>query len=92
MNQKEIAELRCCLRPQRRAISKVYGCFVNAQKETIAGMEDMEISLGMMAEDTAEKYISLLGKVLTGKQDKNLIDISFSSQQVMDSDEHRLLS
>lgn len=92
MNQKEIAELRRCLKPQRRAISKVYGCFVNAQRETIAGMEDMELSLGMLAEDTAEKYISLLGKVLTGKQDKNLIDISFSSQQVMDNGEHRLLS
>ena len=37
-------------------------------------------------------YLNFLKKALSGTPGKNLIDIVFSTQQVMDSDEHRLLS
>ena len=42
--------------------------------------------------EEAEKYLSLLKKSLSGALGKNLIDVVFSTAQVMDSDEHRLLS
>ena len=45
-----------------------------------------------MAQEEAEKYLSLLKKSLSGTLGKQLIDIVFSTEQVMDSDEYRLLS
>ena len=33
MNQKEINELRRRFRPEKSAISRVYGCYVNSGKE-----------------------------------------------------------
>ena len=45
-----------------------------------------------MPQEEAEKYLSLLRKALSGSLGKNLIDVVFSTQQVADSDEHRLLS
>ena len=49
-------------------------------------------SLGLMPQEEAEKYLGLLKKALSGTLGRNLIDIVFSTQQVADSEEHRLLS
>ena len=89
MNQKEISELRRRFQPEKSAISRVYGCYVNTNREIIS---DLDESLGQMPVEEAEKYLSLLKKTLSGTLGRNLIDIVFSSQQVMDSEEHRLLS
>ena len=88
MNQKEIAELRRRFKPDKSAISRIYGCYVNSGKEVISYIDE---SLGMMPEEEVEKYLGLLKKALSGTQGKNLIDIVFSTDQVADSDEHRLL-
>ncbi|MCM1149312.1 MAG: DUF4317 domain-containing protein [Butyricicoccus sp.] len=88
MNQKEISELRRRFKPDKSAISRIYGCYVNSNKEVISYINE---SLGMMPEDEAEKYLGLLKKALSGAPGKNLIDIVFSNKQVMDSDEHRRL-
>lgn len=89
MNQREISELRRRFRPEKSAISRVYGCFVNGGGEIVS---DLNESFGMMPAEEAEKYLSLLKKVLSGALGRNLIDIVFSTQQVADSDEHRLLT
>lgn len=89
MNQKEISELRRRFRPEKSAISRIYGCYVNSGKEIVS---DLDESLGMMPQEEAEKYLSLLKKALSGTLGRNLIDIVFSTQQVVDSEEHRLLS
>ena len=89
MNQKEINELRRRFRPEKSAISRVYGCYVNSSKEIVS---DLDESLGMMPQEESEKYLSLLKKGLSGSLGKNLIDIVFSTQQVADSEEHRLLT
>lgn len=88
MTQKEISELRRRLRPDKNAIGRVYGCYVNSKGEVISYLDE---SLATMPQDEAERYLELLGKALSGKVGKNLIDIVFSTQQVMDSDEHRRL-
>ena len=88
MNQKEVSELRRRWRLEKNAVSHIYGCFVNANKEIIA---DLDESLGMMTQEEGEQYMSLLKKTLSGGLGKNLIDIVFSTQQVMDSPEHRQL-
>ncbi|MGM9607644.1 MAG: DUF4317 domain-containing protein [Oscillospiraceae bacterium] len=89
MNQRELGELRRRFRPDKSAISRIYGCYVNSSKEVISYIDT---SLGVMPQEEAEKYLGLLKKALSGTLGRNLIDIVFSTQQVVDSDEHRLLS
>ena len=89
MTKKEISELRRRLRPDRSAIGKVYGCYVNSRGEVISYLEE---SLGTLPQEEAQRYLELLGKTLSGKVGRNLIDIVFSTRQVADSDEHRRLT
>ena len=88
MNQKELNELRRRFRPDRSAISQVYGCYVNGSGEIISYIDS---SLGAMPQEESEKYLGLLKKTLTGTLGKHLIDIVFDTRQVADSEEHRLL-
>lgn len=88
MNQKELSELRRRFRPEKSAISHIYGCYVNGSREIISYLDE---PMGMMPQEEAEKYLGLLKKALSGTLGRNLVDIVFSTQQVMDSDEHRFL-
>ena len=88
MNQKEISELKRRFRADKNAIGRIYGCYVSGKKEVISYIDE---PLGMMPLEEAEKYLGLLKKSFSGTLGKNLIDIVFSTQQVTDSDEHRLL-
>jgi len=89
MNRKEISEIRRRLRPERNSISHVYGCYVNSNKEIISYIDE---SVALLSAEENEKYMMLLKKALSGTPGKNLIDVSFATKQVMDSEEHRLLS
>lgn len=88
MNQKEVSELRRRFRPEKSVISHIYGCYVNGSREIISYLDE---PLGMMPGEEAEKYLGLLKKALSGTLGRNLVDIVFSTQQVVDSEEHRLL-
>ena len=88
MNKKEISELRRRFSPDKNSVGHIYGCYVNTKKEIIAYLDE---SLAAMPPEEAEKYLGLLKKALSGTQGKNLIDIVFSTQQVADSPEHKLL-
>lgn len=89
MNQRERNELRRHIKLNQCGISKVYGCFVSSSREIISRLDS---SLGLLSEFEGEKYLSLLKKVLSGTLGKNLIDIVFSTRQVMEGEEHKLLS
>ena len=89
MNQKELREIRRRIRPEHNNITHLYGCYVNGAKEIISTLEE---SLGLLTAEEQEKYLSLLKKALSGSLGKNLLDIAFSTKQVLDSEEHRLLS
>lgn len=89
MNQKELSELRRRWKPEKNAVGHIYGCLVNSAREIVAELDE---SLGLMAQQEAEKYLELLRKALSGTLDKNLIDIAFTTQQVMHGAEHHLLS
>ncbi len=88
MNKKEIGELSRRWKPEKCAVSRIYGCYVSESKQIVA---DLDESLGRMAQEEAELYLGLLKKVLSGRQGRSLIDIVFSTDQVADSEEHRLL-
>lgn len=88
MIDKEIGEIRRHLRRDRSNITKIYGCFVNDNKEIIT---EFSQSTGIMPENEADKYFGLLKRVLSGSIGKNLIDISFKTSQVAGSPEHKML-
>lgn len=88
MTQKEISELRHHFKPDKLAISRIYGCYVNANRQIIAYIDE---PLSTMPQEEQEKYLGLLKKSLSGGLGRNLIDIVFSTQQVAGSEEHGLL-
>lgn len=89
MNQKELNEIRRRIRLERSSIHHIYGCYVNGAKEIISYVDE---SVGLLSKEETEQYMALLRKSLSGALGRSLMDISFATKQVMDSDEHRLLS
>lgn len=88
MNDREVAELRRRLRPNQCNITHVRGCYVGESGEILS---EFDQSLGLLGEEESEHLLSVLRKTLSGKSGRNLMDITFSTRQVADSDEHRLL-
>ena len=88
MREKEVAEIRRRLYPERHAITHIYGCYVNEEKEIITTFAQ---SMGLMPQVESEKYLALFKRSLSGTLNKNLLEVTFTTQQVADSDEHRLL-
>jgi len=89
MNRKELNEIKKRIKLDKNSITHIYGCYVNANKEIISEIDE---SLGLMSEAETEMYLKLLRKSLSGGLGRNLMDISFATKQVVDSEEHRLLS
>lgn len=89
MNQKELNELRRRFRPEKSSITHIYGCYVSQTGQIIAQLDE---STALMPQEESALYHGFLKKVLSGTLGRNLRNISFSTAQVADSQEHRLLS
>ena len=89
MNEKGIGELRRRFRPDKTSVTHIRGCYVNEKGESVS---EFSQALSLMTEDEAEKMLALLRKALSGSLGKNLVDLSFTTAQVQDSPEHRLLT
>ena len=89
MNEKEISELKKALSQDRNTIGKIYGCYVNSTGEIISEFEE---STSLMTEDENEKYLAIFRRTLSGTNEKNLIAIPFSNEQVLNGEEHKLLT
>lgn len=88
MNEKEVSEIRRRFKPDKSNITSICGCYVNDKKEIVSTFNQ---SINIMPEDESEKFLAILKKTLSGTLNKNLIDIEFTTQQVVDSPEHGLL-
>lgn len=88
MIEKEISEIRRRTRRDRSNMTAMYGCFVSENKEVVS---KFRLSTSLMPENEGDKYFDLMKKILSGSVGKNLIDIAFRTQQVVDSPEHKLL-
>ena len=88
MTEKELREIKRRFRPERSNIAKIRGCFVNENKAII-----YRISQPMEFSDSAvsEKLLGSMKKVLSGSIGTSLNEISFSTKQVLESEEHKLL-
>ena len=89
MNRREIAEIRRRFQPDKSAISLIRGCYVNEKREIVSVFNRPLLSF---PQEEAEKYLALFRRVLSGAPGKNLVEMTFRPDQVMDGEEHRLLS
>lgn len=88
MNEKEIGEIRRRVHRERSNINAIYGCYVNGQKEIVARFRQ---STALMSENEADRYFGLMRRTLSGTLGKNLLDITFRTEQVVGGPEHKLL-
>ena len=88
MIQKEINEIKRRLTGDRNCISRIYGCYVNQQKEIIARID---ASAALMPQNEKDRFLAIIRKTLSGGLGKCLTDITFSTAQVTESEEHSLL-
>ena len=88
MNRKEIAEIRRRFNLDKNAISCVRGCYVNGKREIVSAFNYPLLSLPL---EEQEKYLAIFKRTLAGVPGRNLIDIEFRPDQVMDDEAHQLL-
>ncbi len=88
MNEKEIAEIRRRFNPQKTNITCVHGCLVNEKHEITA---EINQPLATLTADEAELLLTLLKKLLSGKADRNLLNIEFTNEEVLHGETHKRL-
>ncbi len=88
MTERELREIKRRFRPEKSNIPRIVGCFVNANNQIIANISHpIEFSDSVVS----EKLLGVMKKTLSGSIGTNLFDISFSTKQVTESEEHKLL-
>lgn len=89
MNEREIGELRRTIAPEKTGIQRIRGCLVAENREILSTFNG---TLGMCSERESEELLAIMKKTLSGTYGKNLIDIEFTTQQVVSGEEHKLLA
>ena len=88
MNEKEIAEIRRRFNINKSNINHIRGCCVGSEKQILA---EFDQSMAFLTEDESAQILSVIKKTLSGYIGKNLVDIEFSTKQVLESEEHKVL-
>ena len=81
MNKKEIAEMKKQFTPDRCAITRICGCYVNSEKEKQLEMKEAFLSL---SDEEMFKYFDIFRKTLSGTIGKNLLNMEFPLQQELE--------
>lgn len=74
MNKKEVLEIRKQFTPERCAITRICGCYVDHEKEKKTELKKAFLSL---PEEEAFKYFDILKHTLSGTIGKNLLNMEF---------------
>ncbi len=74
MNKKEISEIRRQFVPERCTISRICGCYIDAEKNIKTQMQETFLSL---PEEDAFKYLAIFKKTLSGTLGRNLLNLDF---------------
>lgn len=88
MNERELREIKRRFRPDRSNIPSIVGCFVNSSGQIISRFSQ---SVLLTENDESEQLLSVMKKTLSGSLGTNLLDIEFSTADVSNKDEHKLL-
>ena len=78
MNKKEISEIKKQFTPANCAITRIYGCYVDGEKNKKTKLKEAFLSL---SEEEAFKYFEIFRKTLSGTIGKNLINMEFPLEQ-----------
>ncbi|WP_097006127.1 DUF4317 domain-containing protein [Lacrimispora amygdalina] len=74
MNKKEASELKKLFTPANCAISRICGCYVDAEKNKRTELKEAFLSL---PEEEAFKYFTIFKSALSGTLGKNLVNMEF---------------
>lgn len=88
MTEKELREIKRRFRPEKSNIPKIVGCLVNGNKQIVTKISQ---SIGFGESLASEKLLGVMKKSLSGTLGTNLTDIAFTTKQVSDGEEHKLL-
>lgn len=88
MNEKELREIKRRFRPDKSNIPNIVGCFVNSEGQIISRFSQ---SILLSETDESEELLSVMKKTLSGSLGTNLIDLEFSTRDVLEGEEHKLL-
>jgi len=78
MNKKEVSEIRRQYVPERCTISRICGCYVDAEKNIKTQLKEAFLSL---PEDDAFKYFTIFKKTLSGTIGRNLLNLDFPLEE-----------
>ncbi|QOV20831.1 DUF4317 domain-containing protein [Blautia liquoris] len=81
MNKKDISEIKKLFTPTHCAITRICGCYVDAEKNQRMKMKDAFLSL---PEEEMFKYFNIFRKTLSGSIGKNIINMEFPLDQEME--------
>ena len=80
MNKKEILEIRKQFSNENCAITRICGCYVDAEKQIRTQLKEAFLSL---PEEEIFKYFEIFKKTLSGTPGKNLLHMEFPLEQEM---------
>lgn len=89
MNKKDISEIRRRLNPESQNPIEIRGCYVNGKKAVVSTFHRPLIAL---PETEADSYMSIFKRVLSGDIGKNLMELKFPVDQVMEGEAHGRLT
>lgn len=78
MNKKEISEIKKLFTPTHCAITRICGCYVDAEKNQRMKMKEAFLSL---PEEEMFKYFNIFKKTLSGSIGKNVMNMEFPLEQ-----------
>lgn len=81
MNKKEISEIKKLFTPTHCAITRICGCYVDAEKNQRMKMKEAFLSL---PEEEMFKYFNIFRKTLSGSIGKNVMNMEFPLEQEME--------
>lgn len=74
MNKKEISEIKKQFTPEKCAITRICGCYVDGEKNKKTELKEAFLSL---SEEEMFKYFEIFRKTLSGTLGKNLMNMEF---------------
>ena len=89
MNQRDLSEIKRRLNPDRRNPTLLCGCYISGDGRVIASFAQ---PVGAMPQEENEKYMAIFRRCLSGTAGQNLLPVDFTSEQVENGAEHRLLT
>ncbi|MBE5802027.1 MAG: DUF4317 domain-containing protein [Clostridiales bacterium] len=89
MNQRELSEIKRRLNPDKRNPTMLRGCYITNAGQVISTFQKPVYHL---PQEENEKYMAIFKRVLSGTLGQNLVAVDFDALQVMEGEEHRLLT